>query len=330
MAMAGAGKKLRILTWHLHGNYLYYLTKANHNFYVPFTAERGHPYGGRGTTFAFGDNVHEVPAATVRDLDFDVILFQARANYEQHQYDILSPEQRRLPRVFLEHDPPREHPTDTVHAVTDPSVTVVHVTNFNRLMWDNGSAPTRVIEHGVAIPEGVTYKGDIARGLVAINDLATRGRRLGLDVFERLQLEIPLDLVGMGSERLGGLGEVPPMELPEFASHYRFLLNPIRYTSLGLAVCEALSIGLPVLGLATSEMPSVIQNGVNGYLETDPGRLVGHAQRLLDCPAEAQRLGANASEAAARRFGIDRFISDWDATFKEVTAMKTATIGATR
>jgi len=325
-----AGKKLRILTWHVHGNYLYYLTKADHDFYIPFTDDRAHPYGGRGTTFAFGDNVHEVAAETVRDLEFDLILFQSRANYEQHQYDILSPEQRRLPRVFLEHDPPRGHPTDTVHAVTEPSVTVVHVTNFNRLMWDNGAAPTRVIEHGVAIPDGVSYHGDIPRGLVAINDLAARGRRLGLDVFERLQLELPLDLVGMGSERLGGLGEIPPMEFPEFASHYRFLLNPIRYTSLGLAVCEALSIGMPVLGLATSEMPSVIQNGINGYIETDPRRLVGKAEWLLNCPSEALSLSANARQAAARRFGIDRFISDWDATFKEVTAMKPATVGATR
>jgi len=120
------------------------------------------------------------------------------------------------------------------------------------------------------------------------------------------------------------------MEFPEFASHYRFFLNPIRYTSLGLAVCEALSIGMPVLGLATSEMPSVIQNGVNGYIETDPGRLVGKAQWLISCPSEALCLSANAREAAARRFGIDRFISDWDATFKEVTAMKPATVGATR
>jgi len=327
--MAGAGKKLRILTWHVHGNYLYYLTKANHDFYIPFTSERAHPYGGRGTTFAFGDNVHEVPAETVRNLDFDVILFQSRANYEQHQYDILSPEQRRLPRVFLEHDPPREHPTDTVHAVTDPSVTVVHVTNFNRLMWDNGAAPARVIEHGVTIPEGVRYQGDIPRGLVAINDLATRGRRLGLDVYQRLQQEVPLDLVGMGSERLGGLGEILPMEFAEFASHYRFMLNPIRYTSLGLAVCEALSIGLPVLGLATCEMPTVVENGVQGYLATDPQQLVSRAQWLLDSPAEASRLSANAREAATRRFGIERFISDWDATFKEVTSNSQAAVGVT-
>jgi ADP-heptose:LPS heptosyltransferase len=29
--------------------------------------------------------------------------------------EILTEAQRRLPRIYLEHDPPREHPTDTRH-----------------------------------------------------------------------------------------------------------------------------------------------------------------------------------------------------------------------
>jgi hypothetical protein len=32
---------------------------------------------------------------------------------------------------------------------------------------------------------------------------------LGADVFERVRKEIPLDLIGMGSEELNGLGEIP-------------------------------------------------------------------------------------------------------------------------
>ena len=43
---------------------------------------------------------------------------------------------------------------------------------------------------------------------------------------------MPLELVGMGSAELGGIGEVPNPALPNFLSHYRFFFNPIRYTSL--------------------------------------------------------------------------------------------------
>ena len=46
------------------------------------------------------------------ELDLDCILFQSRRNYLEDQ-EILSPEQRRLPRIYVEHDPPRETPTDT-------------------------------------------------------------------------------------------------------------------------------------------------------------------------------------------------------------------------
>jgi len=40
----------------------------------------------------------------------------------------------------------------------------------------------------------------------------------------------------------------------------RFFFNPIRYTSLGLAVCEAMMVGMPIIGLATTEMATTVQN----------------------------------------------------------------------
>src|SRR6185437_8881407 len=120
-------------------------------------------YGGRGTTFPFADNVHDVPAESVRGREFDVILYQERSNYEVGRHEILSPSQRRLPRIYLEHDPPLANPTDQKHWFDDPDGLLVHVTPFNALMWDSGRTPTRVIEHGVMVPEHVRYTGEIPR-----------------------------------------------------------------------------------------------------------------------------------------------------------------------
>lgn len=316
---------LRILTWHIHGNYLFYLSRVPHDLYVPVTPDRREGYGGRTPGLPWPDNLHELPADSVRDHAFDCILFQSRKNFVEDQYDLLSASQRRLPCIYLEHDPPREHPTDTKHIVDDPAVLLVHVTPFNQLMWDSGRTPTRVIEHGVLIPDGVRYTGELRRGIVVVNGLRKRGRRLGLDVFERVRTDIPLDLVGMDSEETGGLGEVSHEQLAACEAQYRFFFNPIRYTSLGLAVCEAMMLGMPIIGLATAEMATVIENGMSGYVDTDVERLILRMRELLDDPAEARRLGAGARERARQRFHIERFVQDWDAAFSLVTGIRRRT-----
>lgn len=310
---------LRVLTWHIHGSYLYYLSQTPVEFYLPVKPDRANGYGGRDGNDRLPANVHEVPAEEVRRLKLDCILFQSKQNYLQDQYEILSPAQRKLPRIYLEHDPPREHPTDTRHLVDNPNILLVHCTNFNNLMWDSGRTPTRVIEHGVIVPPEVGYTGELARGLTVINNLKSRGRRLGADIFEKTRQQVPLDLVGINATAMGGLGEVPLSQLPAFMARYRFFFNPIRYTSLGLAVCEAMMVGLPVIGLATTEMVSVVENGVSGYLDTNPATLVECMRTLLEDEALAHFLSEGARRTARQLFNIDRFAHDWLEAFQQVT-----------
>jgi glycosyltransferase involved in cell wall biosynthesis len=116
----------------------------------------------------------------------------------------------------------------------------------------------------------------------------------------------------MLSEEADGLGEIGHAELPAFESRYRFFFNPIRYTSLGLAVCEAMMLGLPIVGLATTEMVTAVENGVSGFVDTEPARLVDRMRELLRDPGLARRLGEGARRYARERFGIERFARDWD------------------
>jgi hypothetical protein len=312
-------RRLNVLTWHTHGSYLYYLSQAPHEFYVLSKPGRPPGYGGRCGTIPWGDNVHDLPADQARHTQFDCILFQDDPQWEKDQFELLTAAQRALPRIYLEHDPPREHPVDLRHPVDDPAVLLVHVTPFNALMWDNGRTPTRVIEHGVVVAPNVQYQGDLERGLVITNHLARRGRRVGADLFVQARAQVPLDLVGMGADELGGLGEIDHARLPAFAARYRFLYSPIRYTSMGLAVIEAMMAGVPVVALATTEMATVIENGVSGYIDTDAGMLVDRMCDLLRNPALARQLGAGARKRALERFHIQRFSADWDAALRHVT-----------
>jgi len=306
----------RILTWHVHGSYLDSLARTGHRFYIPIKADPAGGYVGRWPEWD-PDVVVEVPVDQIRDLDVDAILFQHRQHWEADQYELLSPEQRRLPRLYVEHDPPREHPTDTRHPVDDAEVLLVHVTPFNALMWDSGRTPTRVIEHGIAIPPGVSYSGESRRGIVVVNDLATRGRRLGADLYLHAAERIPLDLVGMGAERLGGIGEIPRSRLPAFEARYRFFFNPIRYTSLGLSMIEAMHVGLPIVAFATTEIPTIIEDGVSGMTSTDPTRLMAGMEELLADHGLARQMGRLARAVARERFSIERFARDWTSAFEE-------------
>jgi hypothetical protein len=315
-------RRLRILIWHVHGSYLYYLSQCPHDFYLPSRQDRRGDFAGRFGHFPWGENVFDVPAEAVKDLPLDCVIYQRPRQYEEDRRTLLSAAQRRLPCIYLEHDPPVGHPTDSRHPVDDPAALLVHVTPFNALMWDCGRTPTRVIDHGVLVPEDVRYTGERARGLVVVNHLRRRGRRLGADVYDRVRARVPLDLVGMGAEPWeGGLGEVRHDLLPAFQAAYRFFFNPIRYTSLGLAVCEAMMLGMPVVALATTEMASVVQPGVTGCASTDVDALIPQMHALLADREEARRLGAAAREYARDRFNIHRFVRDWNAALRDVTGV---------
>ncbi len=314
--------RLNILIWHIHGSYLNTMSRIEHNWFLPVRPGRPEGYGGRGPTFDLPDYVREVPFDEVRNLDLDLIIYQTSKNYFEDRLEILGEEQQQLPAIYLEHNTPRPHPTDSRHIIDDPGLLLVHVTQYNRLMWDNGRTPTRVVEHSVAIDPGAQYTGELERGITLVNGIQRRPRIAGYDIFCQMREWAPLDIAGMETEAFGGLGDIPYRDLHRRVAAYRFLFSPIRYTSLPLAVVEGLTLGMPVIALATTELPTVIQNGVHGYVSNDLDELAGHMQRLLADADEARALGANARRLAEERFGLPRFIDGWNEAFREAIRMK--------
>ena len=311
------GRRLRVLVWHVHGNYLYSLTQAPHDFYVPQREGGGPGYAPLGGKIPWGDNVHAVPAEQVRDLALDVVVYQSNHNLADAPA-LLSPAQRRLPCVYIEHNPPAPLAAETVHPFRHEHGLLVHVTPYNAVMWDAADMPRRVVEHGVADP-GHLYRGELARGIVVVNHLMRRGRRVGADLYTEAAAELPLDLIGMESAETGGLGEISNMEVAAFMARYRFFFSPVRYASLGLSLVEAMMCGVPVVGFAATELPCVITSGRDGYVDTRPGRLHEIMRQLLHEPALAREWGDAGRRTALRRFSLERFIDDWNQVFATLT-----------
>lgn len=301
---------MRILTWHVHGAYLRSLMTVEHEWIVPVRPGRPAHYAGLPTDGPpWPANVREVDADDVPELDVDVVLFQHHREWDE-RHALLSAGQLAGPRVFVEHDPPFQgSPTDTRHPVDDPDVLLVHVTPYNALMWDAGPLETVTIQHGV--PDlGPLWTGELDRGVTVVNNMARRGRRLGADVFARAAARVPLDLIGMGAR------ELPPQDLPAFEARYRFFFNPIRYTSLGMAVCEAMMLGMPVIALATTEHAVSVRDGVAGHCSADVDELIERMHELLADRRRAAELGAGARAHALERFSLERFAREWTAALE--------------
>lgn len=310
---AGNTRRLRILTWHVHGNYLYALGHLPHEFIVPVTVEPQDGYGALGPGLAWGANMREVRPEELKEQSFDCVIYQSRANWDDAS-KWLTEEQRRLPSIYLEHNPPTPHAAETRHFFQHDKGLLVHVTSYNALMWDNGDMPWRVIEHGVPDPNIAPPLATRGRGIVVVNHIHRRGRRMGADLFDEARKHVGLDLIGMDSENHGGLGEVPNKAVGAFMSQYRYFFSPVRYGSLGLALVEAMLVGLPVVGIATTELPGVVENGIHGCVDTRLSRLID-VMRLLEADeALAREWGEAARNMARRRFGIERFVQDWNQT----------------
>jgi hypothetical protein len=292
-------RRMKILTWPTHPAYLHSLTQGPHEFYV--LSRLGQPPG----QVPVAANVHELPASEAKRQPLDCIVFQDDCGYLRDQHEFLSESQRRLPRIYVEHHPPCSHPVDEPHIVDARDVLVVHVTHFNRLMWNNGRTPTRVIEHGVVDP-GYRYTGELARGLTVVHELTRSGRREGADIYSEVKRQVPLDLVA----RHAG---------PAFAAHYRFFFDPTRYASIDLALIERMMTGLPVIALATAEMVTLIKDGLNGHIDTDIAFLTRQMSELLVDKGRARQMGVEARRLAMARFNIQRFVQDWNGAFAAVT-----------
>jgi glycosyltransferase involved in cell wall biosynthesis len=222
--------------------------------------------------------------------------------------------------VYVEHNAPQGPINEMRHPAADrDGFTVCHVTHFNALFWDCGATPTRVIEHGIVDP-GYRYTGEEARAAVVINEARRRARVTGTDLLERFAAAgVPVDLFGMDAGAIGGIEDVPQHRLHDEMARRRVYLHPIRWTSLGLSLIEAMHLGMPVVALATTEAPEAIPAAA-GVISTRVETLAGAAREFIGDPDHAREAGRAARAAALERYGLERFLADWDDLLTEVAA----------
>jgi hypothetical protein len=311
---------MRILLWHVHGSWTTAFVQGGHDYLVPVLPGRG-PFGlGRARTWDWPASVVEVSPQRLADEPPDVVIIQRPDELDLVRQWTRRTPGRDLPAIYLEHNAPEPHPVASRHPLADQrEILLVHVTHFNRLYWDSGTAPTRVIEHGVVDP-GHLYTGELEAAAVVVNEPIRRGRMVGTDLLNAFTVVGPVDVFGMSDGPLPGvrqIGDVRQEDMHRELARRRLYLHPMRWTSLGLSLVEAMHLGLPVVAVAGTEVPQAVPPSA-GVVSTDVRELADAMRRFLADPEAAAMAGKAARTHALERFGLGRFLADWDRTIEEV------------
>jgi hypothetical protein len=321
---------LRILIWHVHGSWTTSFVRTGHTCVIPVTEGRGPDGRGRARTWDWPPNAVEHPMERLADSRPDLVVLQRPHELELAAGMLGRSLGRDVPAVYVEHNTPRGDVPNTRHPLADrDDIPIVHVTPFNEVFWDCGRAPTRVVEHGVPDP-GHLYTGEVPRAGAALNEPLRRWRVTGTDLLPGLAEHVPLDLFGMavrgvpehlglGPDRLRVHEDLPQDAMHRELARRRAYVHPLRWTSLGLSLIEAMMLGLPVAALGTTEAHEAVPPGA-GVVSTDPRVLAEALRAYLDDRDLAFRVGAEARKAALRRYGIERFLDDWERVLQEVTS----------
>jgi Glycosyl transferases group 1 len=320
---------MRVLLWHVHGSWTTALVQGSHDYLMPVTPNRDADGLGRATSWTWPDRVVELPPRELATTPVDVVVLQRPQELELAARWLGRAPGSDIPAVYVEHNTPKGPVAVTRHPMADQAaIPIVHVTSFNQVFWDNGRAPTLVIEHGIVDP-GELWTGDLPAAAVVINEPVRRGRIVGADLLDGLSEAVPLDVFGMG---LDGLHEAYGCSRDRVRLHHnlkqtalhgemarrRVYLHPIRWTSLGLSLLEAMHLGMPVVALAATDVVEAIPPAA-GCVSTSPRRLAEALREFVNDHDAAHRAGKVARQVALARYGLPRFLDDWDRLLKEVT-----------
>lgn len=308
---------MNILAWHVHGSWMTAFVQGAHRYLIPVCPDRGPDGRGRAQTWTWPDRAIERSPEKLADESIDLVLLQ-----RPHEFDLakrwlgLTPG-RDVPAIYVEHNAPQGLINEMRHPMADrTNVPVVHVTHFNRLFWDCGAAKTAVIEHGIVDP-GYRYTGELARYAVVINEARRRNRVTGTDLLAQFDALAPRDLFGIDAAPLGGIENLPQERLYDEVARRRVYVHPVRWTSLGLSLIEAMHLGMPVVALATTEVPRAVPSDA-GIVSNDVESLVERSRKLFDDVDRCTELGLRARAYASERYGLPRFLADWDRLLEEV------------
>ena len=185
-------------------------------------------------------------------------------------------------------------PTDRIFVVPPGSDLVAPAQGSTdgiiRLLSVGAVVPRKGFDVLIAALAGLT---ELPWRLIIVGD-RTRDRQAS----RQLDADISLHKLG---ERISVLGEVTPQHLAKLYVEADVFALASRFEGYGMAFAEAIARGLPVIGTNAGAIPDTVPDGTGILVRPDdPAALAQALRRVIENPAERQRMGKSARAAGAR------------------------------
>jgi glycosyltransferase involved in cell wall biosynthesis len=313
---------LNILTFPTHERYQSGLAKTNAVYYMvrsPHVKDWNATYAPLPANHILlnpsrGDK--QVPP----DVDFDLVLSQNK--FGQFQIAEQFARKLHLPLVSLEHTLPvpswSRAQLESLRGMRGDLNLFISEYSVGQWGWDPKDPTVRVIHHGIDTETFSPNDMMCDRKphlLSVVNDWVNRDWCCGFKLWQEVSKDLPVCVVGATP----GLSE-PAKSVHDLVMKYRsssVFLNTSLISPVPTALMEAMSCGCAVISTANCMIPSIIKNGINGFISNNPAELRAYCRRLLTDVDLAASMGAAARQTIIDRFSQEKFVANWDSLLRE-------------
>jgi glycogen(starch) synthase len=166
-----------------------------------------------------------------------------------------------------------------------------------------------------------------------------KGFDIAIDAFSQVANQYPsmtLKIAGDGPEldrlkqqvetlglqhRVLFTGWIEPEKIPDLLNQVTAVLLPSREEeTLPVVALQAAQMARPIIASNLAGFPEVIENNLTGLLfeAGSASALATAIRKTIDSPVEARLMGINAREQAAKRFGLDYWVNQYDKLYKRL------------